>query len=174
MQNYKLKGKYECKWLILLESKPDSNDYVYNHNFLKGGNTMKKETRYASVVKVWLLTVAITVFSCIFAWQSMAETKRFTSPAASPEWYAYCNKVGRNIVLGKNAPNNNHIRLSGPFQNEPAARNWVNKTCSSWRCNQNGRCITGGTNDGVCPPGQIWVNRGGTFGQGSGGYCRNK
>jgi len=26
MQNYKLKGKYNCNYLILLESKPDSND----------------------------------------------------------------------------------------------------------------------------------------------------
>ena len=130
---------------------------------------MKKETRYASVVKVLLLTVAITVFSCIFAWQSMAEGKRFTSPAASQEWYAYCNKVGRNIVLGKRMSNNNLIYLSGPFQNEPAARNWVNKTCSSWRCNQNGRCITGGTNDEACPPGTVRES-GGVFGQG-GGKC---
>ena len=148
--------------------------YVYNHNFLKGGITMKKETRYASVVKVLLLTVSITAFSCIFTWQSMAESKRFASPAASAEWYAYCNKVGRNIVLGKQMSNNNLIYLAGPFQNEPAARNWVNKTCSSWRCNQNGSCITGSTNDGACPPGQVWVSGGGTFGQGSGGYCRNK
>jgi hypothetical protein len=25
-----------------------------------------------------------------------------------------------------------------------------------------------------CPPGQVWVDGGGTFGQGSGGYCRQK
>ena len=29
MQNYKLKGKYEYNYLILLDSKPDSNDLSY-------------------------------------------------------------------------------------------------------------------------------------------------
>ena len=136
---------------------------------------MKKELEYKSVLNLFILIMFICTLFFMFVEQSWAQPKRFTSPPASREyWNVFCNKNGRNVVLSKYRPNNNHILMAGPFNNEPQARNWVNSNCSSWRCDWNGRCVMGRNTQPQCPPGQVWVPGTGTFGQGKGGYCRNK
>jgi hypothetical protein len=128
---------------------------------------MRKELGYKRVLNLFILIIFIGTLFFMFSEQSWAESKRFTSPPASKEhWNVFCNKTGRNVVLGIHRPNNNHILMAGPFNNEPQARDWVNSNCSSWRCDLNGRCVTGRDTQAPCPPGTYRDS--GAFGQGSG------
>jgi len=61
--------------------------------------------------------------------------------AQQDHWYAMCNKPQRTVVLGKHIANTDYVVMHGPVVGEPAARNWVNTYCPSWRCDWNGRCI---------------------------------
>lgn len=114
------------------------------------------------------LIVCVVIFS-----HSMAVAKRFASPPASTEWKVFCNKNGQNVVLGTQHPGNNYVQMAGPFYNEPSARGWVNKNCSSWKCDWNGRCVRASNNrNKPCPPG---THRDlGVFGQGSGRCIPNR
>lgn len=87
---------------------------------------------------------------------------------AIEHWYAMCNKPGRYVVLGKQVPAN-HSTMSGPYGNEPSARNWVNSNCPSWKCDENGRCVQppkGGGSGGSGGAYDSDPGCGGLFGQG--------
>jgi hypothetical protein len=130
---------------------------------------MRTKAKYAPVLPVLVGAMVVGALGLLGPATSVAEAKRFASPAASPEyWHVFCNRNGRNVELGIHKPNNNYTQMAGPFNNEPEARDWVNRSCSSWRCDWNGACVgaTGGNAGTPCPPG-TYLNQG-VFGQGAG------
>jgi len=104
-----------------------------------------------------------------------------SGPMATVKWFVLCNTKGirertqnvGNIELGSPPTNNNDYKtMTGSFQNEPMARNWVNSNCPTWRCDWNANCVAAGTAEREqatqnCPPGMVFVDA--VFGQ---GYCK--
>jgi len=58
-------------------------------------------------------------------------------------WFALCDPRSGQVSYGENPDLVRHRIIGGPFPGPRTAKDWIDKSCPSWRCTQGGGCATG-------------------------------
>jgi hypothetical protein len=73
---------------------------------------------------------------------SKAQDRDAKVPEAGPgdyTWYAFCDPRSGEVTYGQHLLTGRKI-MSGPFPGPRTAQDWIQKSCSTWRCDANGSC----------------------------------